>query len=38
MPRFHVHWHKYAGMHRGIFLPFWECRCGSRRFATGWFL
>ena len=32
----HLHWHKRAGFYGLFCLPFWECRCGSRKYATMW--
>jgi hypothetical protein len=30
----HIHWHRLAGVY-GLFLqPFYECRCGSRKFGV----
>lgn len=32
----HVHWHKLAGHYGLFYLPFWECRCGSRKYGGMW--
>lgn len=32
----HIHWHRRAGYYGLFFLPFWECRCGSRKFGEMW--
>jgi hypothetical protein len=33
----HIHWHRRAGVYGLFLLPFWECRCGSRKIATSYF-
>lgn len=32
----HIHRHRKAGYYGLMALPFYECRCGSRRWGTMW--
>lgn len=30
----HIHWHRRAGVYGLFCLPFWKCRCGSRKYGS----